>query len=55
MVMRAAQRAGGLKPGKHIKATGVHPVRCLISAMRAAGYTGDKLGEVTGTIPELFA
>jgi hypothetical protein len=54
MVMLVAGRAGGLKPGKHIKAAGVHPARCLISAMRAAGATGDKLGEVTGTIPELF-
>jgi hypothetical protein len=49
-----AGRAGGLLPGKHIKATGVHPARALISGMRAAGYTGDKLGEVTGSIPELF-
>jgi hypothetical protein len=54
MVMLIAGRAGGLMPGKHIKATGVHPVRALISGMRAAGFTGDKLGEVTGTIPELF-
>jgi Protein of unknown function (DUF1552) len=55
MVMLVAGRAGGLAPGRHIKATGVHPARALISGMRAAGYTGDKLGEVTGTIPELFA
>jgi hypothetical protein len=54
MVMLVAGRAGGLKPGKHIKANGVHPVRCLISAMRAAGVKGDKLGEVSGTLPELF-
>jgi hypothetical protein len=54
MVMLVAGGAGGLKPGRHIKATGVHPARALISAMRAAGHTGDKLGEVQGTIPELF-
>jgi hypothetical protein len=54
MVMLVAGRAGGLMPGRHIKAGGVHPARALISGMRAAGYTGDKLGEVTGTIPELF-
>jgi hypothetical protein len=54
MVMLVAGRAGGLMPGRHIKASGVHPARALISGMRAAGYTGDKLGEVTGTIPELF-
>jgi Protein of unknown function (DUF1552) len=54
MAMLVAGGAGGLKPGRHIKATGVHPARALISAMRAAGHSGDKLGEVTGTIPELF-
>jgi hypothetical protein len=54
MVMLVAGRAGGLMPGTHIKATGIHPARALISGMRAAGVTGDKLGEVTGTIPELF-
>jgi hypothetical protein len=26
----------------------------LISAMQAAGYEGDSLGEVTGNVPELF-
>jgi hypothetical protein len=54
MVMLVAGRAGGLMPGRHIKATGVHPAQALISGMRAAGNTSDKLGEVTGTIPELF-
>jgi hypothetical protein len=54
MVMLVAGRAGGLKPGKHVKATGTHPARCLISAMKAAGVQEEKLGEVSGTIPELF-
>ncbi|HEX6245864.1 MAG TPA: DUF1552 domain-containing protein [Polyangiales bacterium] len=54
MVMLVAGGAGGLKPGRHIKASGVHPARALISAMRAAGHTADRLGEVQGTIPELF-
>lgn len=54
MAMLVAGRAGGLKPGKHVKATGTHPVRCLISAMKAAGVKEEKLGEVSGTIPELF-
>ncbi len=54
MVALVGGRAGGLAPGKHVRTAGAHPARALISAMRAAGYTGDTLGEVSGTIPELF-
>jgi hypothetical protein len=51
-------RAGGLKPGKHIVATDVHPAQAIISAMQAVGVTqgGEpRLGEVSGIIPGLFA
>ncbi len=54
MVLMVGGRAGGLMPGSHIAATGVHPASVLISAMQAAGYEGDTLGEVTGNVPELF-
>ena len=54
MAMIVGGRAGGLQPGTHIRTNNAHPAQCLISAMRAAGYPGDTLGEVTGTIPELF-
>jgi hypothetical protein len=54
MAVLVAGRAGGLKPGKHIVATGKHPAMVLVSAMKAAGFTGSALGEVTGEIPELF-
>jgi hypothetical protein len=54
MMMLIAGRAGGLSPGKHVDGNNAHPVRGLISAMQAAGYTGDRLGEVSGNIPELF-
>jgi hypothetical protein len=54
MVLLIAGKAGGLLPGRHIDAAGKHPVQGLISAMQAAGYTGDTLGEVTGNVPELF-
>ena len=54
MVMLVGGHAGGLQPGQHIQTAGAHPAQCLVSAMRAAGYQGDTLGEVTGTIPELF-
>lgn len=54
MALLVAGRAGGLRPGRHIPTAGAHPGRALISAMQAAGVSGDRLGEVTGTIPELF-
>jgi hypothetical protein len=54
MACLIAGRAGGLKPGKHVKTAKAHPAQVLISAMTAVGVTGNTLGEVSGTIPELF-
>jgi hypothetical protein len=54
MIALIAGRAGGLRPGQHIDTQGAHPVRALISAMQATGWTGDTLGEVSGNIPDLF-
>jgi hypothetical protein len=54
MVVLVAGRAGGLRPGQHIDGAQRHPAQALIGAMRAAGYTGDTLGEVQGPIDELF-
>lgn len=54
MAVLVAGRAGGLKPGQHIVASGKHPAQVLVSAMKAVGYTGNSLGEVTGEVPELF-
>ncbi|MGZ3420938.1 MAG: DUF1552 domain-containing protein [Polyangiales bacterium] len=54
MACLIAGRAGGLKPGQHVVATGKHPVNVLNSGMKAVGVAKD-LGEVTGVIPELFA
>ena len=48
-----AGKVGGLKTGVHLRATGMHPARVLITAMRAAGYSGSSLGEVSGEIPGL--
>jgi len=53
MAALIAGRAGGLKPGKHVVATGKHPVNVTNSAMKAVGVEKN-LGEVTGIIPELF-
>jgi hypothetical protein len=53
MAALIAGRAGGLKPGKHVVATGKYPANVLISAMKAVGMP-EKLGEVSGAIPDLF-
>jgi hypothetical protein len=54
MILVVGGRAGGLAPGRHIAATGTHPAKVLVTAMQAAGYDGDTLGEVTGTVPDLL-
>jgi hypothetical protein len=36
-----------------LAAAGKHPAQVLLTAMRAAGYTGTSLGEVSGEIPGL--
>ncbi|HET6147615.1 MAG TPA: hypothetical protein VFH68_08785 [Polyangia bacterium] len=55
MACLIAGRAGGLKPGQHVAATGKHPANVLITAMNTAGVAGNALGEVTGNIPALLA
>ena len=55
MACLVAGKVGGLKTGLHLQATGMHPARVLITAMRAAGYSGTSLGEVSGEIPGLRA
>jgi hypothetical protein len=55
MVALIAGRAGGLKPGQHVKTAGKHPAQVLISAMNSAGVASDKLGEISGQLPELFS
>lgn len=54
MVLLLAGKAGGLRPGRHIDGTGYHPANVLISGMQAVGYQGDDLGEVQGSMAELF-
>ena len=53
MACLIAGRAGGLRPGQHVVASGMHPANVLITAMKAAGYSGNSLGEVSGDIPAL--
>ena len=54
MAMLVAGRAGGLKPGSHIRTNAAHPGQVLLSAMQAVGYNKDSFGEVNGKLPALF-
>ena len=54
MAALIAGRVGGLRPGRHVRGNGRHPASVTLSAMRAAGHSGP-LGEISATIPELFA
>ena len=54
MACLIAGRAGGLRPGQHVVATGKYPANVIISAMKAVGLP-ESLGEVSGAIPGLFA
>jgi hypothetical protein len=53
MACLVAGKLGGLRAGQHLQATGLHPAQVLLTAMRAAGYAGNALGEVSGEIPGL--
>lgn len=53
MACLVAGKVGGLRAGQHLQAPGLHPAQVLLTAMRAAGYTGNALGEVSGEIPGL--
>ncbi|MEM6958139.1 MAG: DUF1552 domain-containing protein [Myxococcota bacterium] len=48
-----AGRVGGLRGGVHISAIDSHPAQVVASCMQAVGLE-DRLGEVSGRIPELF-
>jgi hypothetical protein len=55
MACLIAGRAGGLRPGQHVVAAGRHPANVILTAMQAAGYPQNSLGEVSGDIPALRA
>jgi hypothetical protein len=54
MACLIAGRAGGLNPGRHVVASGKHPVNVVITAMNAVGVPTTSLGEVSGSIPALM-
>ena len=54
MIVLLGGRAGGLKHGHHIVASGMHPANVLVSAMNAVGVPVTSLGEVEGGIPGLI-
>jgi len=53
MACLIAGRVGGLRPGRHVVAAGKHPANVVLTAMQAAGYPQNSLGEVSGDIPAL--
>ncbi len=53
MVMLIAGGAGSLTMGEHINGSGYHPAQGLLTAVRAVGYEGTELGEVSGVIAGL--
>jgi hypothetical protein len=54
MMVLAGGRAGGIKPGRHIRATGNHPAQVVAGAMNAAGVAVTGLGDVKGRFEPLF-
>jgi hypothetical protein len=54
MMVIYAGHAGGLKGGKNIVATDKHPAQVVLTAMNAVGVQSDKLGEISGPIPEML-
>lgn len=54
VVLVAGGTAGGIKPGRHVVATGMHPAHVMCSAMKACGLN-PTLGETSGVVPGLFA
>lgn len=54
MVSLICGKAGGLKGGVHVRTNRVHPTKVINSAMSAVGGP-DKLGQISGIIPELFS
>ncbi len=53
MACLIAGRAGGLRPGRHVRAVDRHPAEVLKTAMKAVGVN-DRLGEVSAHIEDLF-
>jgi hypothetical protein len=54
MAVLVAGRAGGLASGRHVRLAGGHPASAVLSAMNAAGFNGEALGDVRGNVPGLF-
>ncbi len=52
MIAFVAGKVGGLRPGGHINATGIHPGQAVLTCMRSLGYTGN-LGDLTTDYPAL--
>ena len=54
-MIAVAGHLGGLKTGQHLKTDGAHPSSVILTAMRAAGYSGASLGAITTEVSGLRA
>ncbi|MCB9664653.1 MAG: DUF1552 domain-containing protein [Alphaproteobacteria bacterium] len=53
MMMLVAGRAGGMRPGRHLRALDLHPVQVMIGAMQRVGVPVDAHGQVEGAYTDL--
>lgn len=53
MAVLVAGGAGGLQKKLHLRGNNAHPAQVLLTCLRAVGYSGTTLGEMSGEIPGL--
>jgi hypothetical protein len=51
MCILVAGKAGNLKTGSHVKTNRAHPIAITLAAMKAVGYQGNVIGDITGHEP----
>lgn len=47
-------KAGGIKTGAHVKLAKAHMAQVFLSTMKAVGYVGNTVGDITGSVPEIW-
>ncbi|MGZ3744012.1 MAG: DUF1552 domain-containing protein [Pseudobdellovibrionaceae bacterium] len=50
-----AGRVNGIKTGSHVKLSGTHTAKIILTLMKAVGYTGNTLGDISGTETNIWA
>ncbi len=47
-------KAGGIKTGAHVKLARAHMAQVFLSTMKAVGYVGNTVGDISGSVPEIY-